>query len=152
MYCRNFRFAAKKISWEFYTDSVICSKSSILHGLYITNGFCWIVLEFAKIWPMVRISSKFEIILLLLLEMFLLYISLIYLLIYRSYDAFNADDLDKTSRQKRQFEKVIIPILWEIHRTNVLQKLSLCSLRRYPESFILIPRFAQNRAFCMDYI
>ena len=59
--------------------------------------------------------------------MFLLYISLIYLLIYRSYDAFNADDLDKTSRQKRQFEKVIIPILWEIHRTNVLQKLSLCS-------------------------
>ena len=33
----------------------------------------------------------------------------------------------ETSRQKRQFEKVIIPILWEIHRTNVLQKLSLCS-------------------------
>ena len=34
-----------------------------------------------------------------------------YLLICRSYEAFNADDLDKTSRQKLQIEKVIIPIL-----------------------------------------
>ena len=34
-----------------------------------------------------------------------------YLLIWRSYEAFNADDLDKTSRQKLQIEKVIIPIL-----------------------------------------
>ena len=31
---------------------------------------------------------------LLLFEMFLLYISLIYLLMCRSYDAFNADDMD----------------------------------------------------------
>ena len=37
--------------------------------------------------------------------------ALMYLLIYRSYEALNADGLDKTSRQKPQFEKVIIPIL-----------------------------------------
>ena len=74
-------------------------------------AFCSIVLECAEIWPMVRISSNFLKILLRLLGMFLLYISLMYLLIGRRYDAFNADDLDKTSRQKRQFEKVIIPIL-----------------------------------------
>ena len=43
--------------------------------------------------------------------MFLLYIALMYLLMYRSYEALNADGLDKTSRQKPQFEKVIIPIL-----------------------------------------
>ena len=34
-----------------------------------------------------------------------------YLLICRSYKALNADDLDKTSRQKLQIEKVIIPII-----------------------------------------
>ena len=38
--------------------------------------------------------QTFETIFLLLFQMFLLYISLIYLLIYRSYDAFNADDMD----------------------------------------------------------
>ena len=37
--------------------------------------------------------------------------ALMYLLICRSYEALNADGLDKTSRQKLQFEKVIIPIL-----------------------------------------
>ena len=31
-----------------------------------------------------------------------------YLLMCRSYEALNADGLDKTSRQKLQFEKVII--------------------------------------------
>ena len=40
-----------------------------------------------------------------------IYICHISHLIYGSYDAFNTDDLDKTSRQKLQFEKVIIPIL-----------------------------------------
>ena len=54
---------------------------------------------------------KFLGILLRLFRMFLLYISLMYLLKCRSYEAFNADDLDKTSRQKLQIEKVIIPIL-----------------------------------------
>ena len=74
-------------------------------------NFCSIVLEVAKIWPMVRISSKFQRILLELVWLFLLYISLMYLLICRSYKALNADDLDKTSRQKLQIEKVIIPII-----------------------------------------
>ena len=34
-----------------------------------------------------------------------------YLLICESYEALNAGDLDKTSRQKLEIEKVIIPIL-----------------------------------------
>ena len=50
MYCKNFRFAPLKTFWEFQADSEICSKSSNLYGLYITHGFCWIVLEFAKIF------------------------------------------------------------------------------------------------------
>ena len=74
-------------------------------------GFCSIVLEFAKIWPMDRISSKFHRTLPGLLRMFLLYISLMYLLMCRSYKALNPVGLDKTSRPKLQFEKVIIPIV-----------------------------------------
>ena len=46
-----------------------------------------------------------------LLVKFPIYICHISHLIYGSYDAFNTDDLDKTTRQKLQFEKVIIPIL-----------------------------------------
>ena len=74
-------------------------------------GFCSIVLELAKIWSMIRISSMFHKTLPELLWMFLLYISLMYILMCRSYEALNADGLDKTSRPKLQFEKVIIPIL-----------------------------------------
>ena len=74
-------------------------------------GFCWIVLEFAKIWPMDRISSTFHTTLPGLLGMFLLYISLMYLLMCRSYEALNPVGLVKTSRPKLQFEKVIIPIV-----------------------------------------
>ena len=47
----------------------------------------------------------------IIVECFIWYISLMYLLKCRSYEAFNADDLYKTSRQKLQIEKVIIPIL-----------------------------------------
>ena len=111
MYCKNFRFAPWKIFWEFQTDSEICSKSSNLYGLYITHGFCWIVLEFAKIWPMVRISSTLIKNIDVIISKVSIYICHISHLIYGSYDAFNTDDLDKTSRQKLQFEKVIIPIL-----------------------------------------
>ena len=70
------------------------------------------MLEFVQIFDQWSESPViFRGVLLLLFGMFVLYISFMYLLIFSSYEAFNADDLDKTSRQKLQFEKVIIPIL-----------------------------------------
>ena len=111
MYCKNFRFAPLKTFWEFQADSEICSKSSNLYGLYITHGFCWIVLEFAKILTngqnLLTLIKNIDVI----ISKVSIYNCHICHLIYGSYDAFNTDALDKTTRQKLQFEKVIIPIL-----------------------------------------
>ena len=61
---------------------------------------------------MVRISSHSqEIIAVIIRNVFAIHFSYLSFNLHLSYDAFNADDLYKTSRQKLQIEKVIIPIL-----------------------------------------
>ena len=108
MYWKNFRFYPKKMFLRVSEDSEISPKSSILHGLYILLD-CARVLQKIEQWT--ESPQSFCSHIAAIIKNVLLYISLMYLLICRSYYAFNADQLDKTSPQKLQFEKVIIPIL-----------------------------------------
>ena len=107
MYCKNFWFYPKKVSWEFQKIPRFAENRAFCMGT-------WIVLDCARLCQnltngpnILKVSENtaandFE--------CFSWYISLMYLLKSRSYEAFNADHLDKTSRQKLQIEKVIIPI------------------------------------------
>ena len=108
MYCKNFWFYPKKVSWEFQKIPRFAENRAFCMGT-------WIVLDCARLCQNLtngqnirKVPEKYcwD-----YCRMFLWYISLMYLLICRSYEAFNADDLYKTSRQKLQIEKVIIPIL-----------------------------------------
>ena len=97
MYCKSFWFYPKKVSWEFQKSPRFFENRAFCMGTRILLDCAQVCQNLNNGPNILKVADNTAGI---ITNVFSWYMSLMYRLKCRSYVAFNADHLDKTSRQK----------------------------------------------------